>query len=263
MSRGAAGTTDLTVAGSTLFVRAKADAANDESDPDVLALAVRNGNTIYMWEGTRIEDTQTVQIGSTPPPDGSVTYEKLADSATEFHNRFFRDYVDPNNSGVTNDTVFRNTLLATWSYTKATGVVAYTGLNPGDLDTVKALFDAGVPLQLVRFSVEHNSSTDGHTFEEILAVDDIALTVTISPGFETANAGGGVSLWDGAIVRGNTVLTNDNLVSFTYDRNGSNPGRIMYNTGLDFSQQQVVQGMVFVDNAGNKWPILARDRRGS
>jgi hypothetical protein len=244
-------------------VQSKASAANSNKQPHRILFAVRKGTVIQLWDGTRIENGQTVQIGATPPPDGSVTYVKLASDATAFHNKFFRDYISvEDNDGWDNDVLFRNTALQTMAYTTGTGVLQFSGAV--DLAAAETAFAAGIPLVVILRNVDFAPGSVGqraYTREAIVAISDASDTITIDKGLDITP--GVANIWNGAVARGNMAVTNDDLVSFTYDPQGTNPGRITYASGLDFSQQQVRVGYIFVDNSGVKYRIRALDTSGN
>jgi hypothetical protein len=252
-----------TSAGATavaVLTKLKALAADLIRDQHALLLAVRKDSVIYLWDGTRIEHGQSVKLGSTPPPDGSVTYVKLAADAVEYHNEFFRDYVviDPENNNLfTNDVIFRNTGLTVIAYNAATGEIQY---NVGD-----DLSDVRVGDKVMLINNANASSPGCLTFEEIFAASDVTKRVTIAKGLTVVI--GLITVWNGAIFRGNKVFTNDGLLNYTYDTlidpMVANPGRITFAANTGFSQYQVLPGYVFVDDNGNKWKILQRDITGN
>ena len=240
-----------TVAGS-VAVRAKASATADRFAKNRIFLAVRNQNVIYLFDGTRIEDGQTVTIGSTPPPDGSVTYEKLGADALEFHKLFFRDYValDDESTDWPNEVVLRNTGLLTMTYTASTGVIQYSGSV--DLSSV-------VPGDLIVLINNFEHVTNAWNREEILSVNDGANQVTIRKGLSSLVTGA-ANVWNGAIVRGAKMLDNYTLSTMSYD---SSTGRVTFTPSLGFSQYQVLAGYVFVDSEGKRHPIIDRDTTGT
>lgn len=243
--RNASGTSTVTLSTIT-----KALTSNLRGETDIIFFAIRSGDNIYLWDGTRIESGQTVKIGSTPPPDGSVTYPKLAASALTFHNKFFRDYVIPElNTGVDNSFPFINTGTVAYTYTIGTGVIQ---------------FASNVDLSLVRAgdvfifrNTNYGFGGAAYTREEIISVNDTANTVTLSVGLVPTI--GAPSLWNGSIARGNKACLNTNLTSFTYN---PTTGHCAFVPGLGFSQYQVRPGYVFVDNVGRKFRIIDRDTSG-
>jgi hypothetical protein len=256
LARDATGTT---VVGTT--VRAKASAASDRYTKNRVFVALRDQGVIYLWDGTRIEDGQSVQIGSTPPPDGSITYQKFstatggADSDPLLYlNKFLRDYVSEDDTDYwTPDIVVRNTGLATIAYTSATGVIQYTGTI--DLTPAETLFNAGVPLYVILRNL-HQSSSTANSREAVLGINATAKTVTIAKGLGVLVLGG-ANIWNGAIGQNGMVVSNAGLTSFTYDPDGTNPGRVTYSAGMGFASPQVQPGFLFVDSSGNKFPITS------
>lgn len=259
----------------TCSVRNKASAASDVFTKNRVFIAVRYGDVLYMYDGTRIEDGQNIKIGSTPPPDGSVTYQKYTTASPlsdadplGYLNQVFRDHAsvieNTDEFGWKNDTLFRNTDNATFTYTAATGVIQFSGLSASALVVAEAAHDAGIPLTIMLINTEWQPGTAGkgaYTREAVLDVDDATDTVTIAKGLDVT-AGSG-SRWNGAIVRGNMVVSNDNLVSFTYTAQGTNRGRITFASNMLFTSYQVVPGYVFVDSSGNKFMILDMDTSGN
>lgn len=223
-------------------------------------LALRKDNVVYFWDGTRVEDGQTVKIGSTPPPDESVTHSKLATSAIAIWNSDpLMNYVTPvapNGNGWDDDVIVRNTGLLTFTYTAASGIIQYSGAI--DLSSVRV----GDTL-LLRNQVYNppTASQGAYPREEILAVNDVGNSVTIAAGLDPNI--GAANIWNGAIVRGNKVVSNDGLVTYSYDPNGTNPGRVTYASGLDFSAQQVKVGYVWKDSSGQKFRIIDLDSSGN
>jgi len=239
------------VSAATTSVVSKASAATNAWKQDLVFVAVRYGDTIYLFDGTRIEDTQTVQIGSTPPPDGSVTHAKLGGSALAFHNEFFRDYISL--EGTTDwpsEAVVLNTDLRTMTYTIGTGVIQYS--DTIDLSNVRAG-------DMVILSNNAEDSTDCWTREEIYDVDNVANQITISSGLNSL-VEGAATVWNGAIVRGDMAVSNYSLSTTAYDRS---TGRVTFTPGLNFSDYQVKDGYVFVDNAGKKHVIRDHDTTGN
>lgn len=254
-------------------VRTKATASNDRFAHDRVFVAIRYGTSIYLFDGTRIEDGQNVKLGSTPPPNGSVTYQKFStalagtptpntDPLLQF-NKFFRDHVVvEDNDGWGPDFLFRNTGLVTFTYTAVTGVIQFA--SAVDLSAAKAAFDAGVPLWLMLRETRFTGGAGLRALnkESIIAIDDAADNVSIRPGLDLTVGAGNV--WNGAIGRGPAIVTNDGLVSFTYIPEGANLGRITWSTGLGFTVSMVTQdGQVFVDSAGQKFLIFDRDATGN
>lgn len=241
-------------------VLTKAATATEDRNPHIVFFAVRAGDVIYLYDGTRIEDGQSVKVGATPPPDGSVTYPKLADSAVAYWDKFMRSYVaPPSGDGWDGDMIFRNTVLATLTYTN--GRLQYN--SPVDLSAVEALFLAGQPMYVVLRNTEHDpgvAGKGGYTFEEILAVTDSTDRIRISAGLDITT--GAANIWNGAIAIGGKVVTNDDLTPFSYDAQGVNPGRVTYTAGLGFGQYQVRPGYIWKDSSGVKYEIVARDTSG-
>ena len=229
----------------------KAGTATNAYQQDRVFVAIRYGDVIYLFDGTRIEDSQTVQVGTTPPPDGSVTYDKLAPSAVAFHNQFFRDYVSLDSSvDWENAVIVRNTDLRTMTYTTATGVIQYSGAI--DLSSVRVG-------DMVVLAHSHESVTDCWTREEIYEVDDLNNRITISTGLGSLVTGS-ASIWNGAIVRGDMVADNYSLSTLSYDKTN---GRITFTPGINFKAYQVSVGYVFVDTNGKKYLIQDRDISGN
>jgi hypothetical protein len=267
LARDATGTT---VVGTT--VRAKASAATDRYTKNRVFVALRDQGVIYLFDGTRIEDGQTVQIGSTPPPNGSITYQKYSTAtggnadadALLFLNKFFRDYVMEDETDYwTPDIIERNTSLATITYATSTGIITYTGTM--DLSEAETLFNAGVPLYIILRNMDIIANPV-HNLEPILGVNDSAGTVTIAKGMGALGLGA-AHIWNGAIGKNGMVVTNDDLDQFEYDPDGVNPGRISgpgaTNLRWKFSQEQVFDGCVFVDSSGKEYPIIDRDVSGN
>ena len=237
----------------TATVRTKANATQDRFYRNRVFVAVRDQGVIYLFDGTRIETSQTVKLGATPPPDSSVTWIKLADSALAFHNKFFRDYVSPeDNVGWENDIVFRNVYLRTMTYTIGTGIVQYSA----DVD----LSNVRVGDVLIFRNTDATSFGTALTREPISEVNDSANYVRIAKGLSPVI--GAAHIWNGAIARGSKAVTNDDLTVFTYTPGGGTPGRITWSTPLGFSQYQVGVGHLFVDSSGNKFRINDRDPSG-
>jgi hypothetical protein len=227
-------------------VRNKTSANSDAFYKNRFLIAVRNVNSIYLYDGTRIEDGQTVKLGQT------------SSQTLDVYNNFYRDYVIvEDNVGFDNQVVVQpNTLFV---YTPADG---------------KCTFTSSVDLSLVRVGdfvilkeTDYDPSTanqKAYTFEEILDVSDGSDTITIAKGLDFTE--GVAHIWNAAICRGNKVCSNYNRVTFSYDHDGSDttfPGRITYSTGLGFSQYQVRVGYIFIDSAGNKHQIIERDTSGN
>lgn len=243
----------------TASVQSKSSSGSNIYAKHRVFVAVRDQGVIYLFDGTRLESGATVKLGQTPPPDGSVTYAKLAGTALEFHNKFFRDYVildADDNSLWGDDIIVRNVNLLTFTYTPSTGVIQYNGnidlsaVRPGDFIILRETDWAhGI------------SGRMAYTFEEILDVNNTGNNVTIARGLSLTV--GSANIWNGAIGRGNKVFTNDGLVSFTYSSGSTTPGRITFSTGLGFSQYMVRPGYLFVDSAGQKHVIVARDTSGA
>lgn len=221
---------------------------------------------VYLWDGSRIEDGQTIKIGATPPPDGSVTYNSFSTSTPgadtdplAFHNKFFRDYVSVDNSDWGNQVYFKNSGLSSISYTASTGVIQFSG-SP-DLSDSETAFNAGIPLIVILRNIDFSpgSVNGAYTREEILDIDASSYTVTVAKGLGISSLGA-ANLWNGAIVSGNVAMTNESLTAWTYDPDGSNPGRISWGgSNMQFSEYQVRPGYYFVDNAGVKYKILRTD----
>lgn len=253
IDRGATGTTAATV-----YVRAKASASSDRFYKDRCFIAVRYGDNIYLFDGTRIEDGQTVKIGSTPPPDGSVTYPKLASSALAFHNKFFRNYVTPEDNVGWNDTVtFFNSSGVTFTYTSSTGMIQYASsvdlseVSPGD--------------RIILRETDFDPTSSGSralTWEEIVSIDDLNNRVYIAKGLDPTV--GSSNKWNGTIFHGNKVMKNDNgsgsPVSFSYDASN---GRVTYSSAMGFNATMIRPGFLFVDSAGEKYVIQAVDSSGN
>ena len=242
LSRGATGDTNRTP-----YVRAKASAASDERDPDVVLLALRRDNVIYLMDGTRIEDQQAVTVGATPPPDGSVTYSKLATDAVAFHNKVFRDYVSvENNDGWDSDLVFLNTGIDSVTYTSSTGRLRYASVN--DLTDAKAAFDAGVPLSFMW--------NDGSR-HEILRIDssttqDVYVQKGLSfSAFQSTR-------YDGAIAAGPACLKASSTVTYTYS---PTTGRVTFGAGQTFRSGHLPLGSVLIDpnDTTKRYKIFAID----
>ena len=255
---------DREAAGAVVVVpnlRTKADAALDRFYAHRVHFATRYGDVVYLYDGTRIEAGQSVALGSTPPPDGSVTYTKLADETTAFHTEVFRDYVSP--SDWENDVIWRNTLPSAITYDDATGNLTYTDVSV-DLTVVETAFNAGLPLTVILKNVAYPATT-AYNRERIHAVDVANRRVQLFPGLDPigALALGAGSLWNGAVVVGNAACTNDSLLGFTYTPTGVNPGRVTYDgVGLAFNDTQVVPGYLFNDNSGKQYVIEAVDAVG-
>lgn len=254
INRDASGTSVVTVA-----VRDKANATLDMYFKNRVFLAIRYGTTVYLWDGTRIETGQRVKIGQTPPPVGSVTWDAFAADALEFHHRFYRNFVDSEQS----DTDFENAFLlqnaGTFSYTDATGVVQYA--SSVDLSTVRP----GDVILLINVDYDPTSGSNrAFNREPIISVDDANNRVTISAGLGSFTIGS-ASRWNGSIARGNKVTYNNpsSPIGFTYAPAGTNPGRVTFGGNFSFSQYQVRRGYVFVDSAGQKFPILSFDTSGN
>lgn len=232
-------------------VRAKASATTDKYARDRIFVALRDQGVIYLWDGTRIEEGQSVTIGSTPPPEGSVTYSKLADDALAFHNNFYRDYVSLDGDvDWPREVVVRNTDLRTMTYTVATGVIQYSGAI--DLSGV----NVGDMVLLVN---NNDSGTNAWVREEIYAVDDSSNELTISPGLGSLVTGA-ATIWNGAVVRGDVIVDNYSLSTLSYDETN---GRVAFVPGLDFSQHQVQPGYLFIDTNGKEYLIQDRDTSGN
>lgn len=256
-----------------LSVLHKAAAATVARDPNVINFAVRYGTCVYLWDGTRIEDGQTLVIGTTPPPDSSVTYIKLSDHVVPdstltlstnplLHlQKFFRDYVVvEDNVGWNNTTVFTNVPLANITYTAATGAVTYAGAVV-DLSAAAVLINAGVPLTLILRNVNWLVGGVGaYTREAISSIDVLNQKVFIDTDLAFPAGLGAAALWNGAIVRGAIACSNEPISPMTYD---ILTGRVTYTTPLGFSQYQVRAGYVFVDCSGNKYKIVSRDISGA
>jgi hypothetical protein len=238
-------------------VRAKSGATNDRFYKDRVNVAIRYNDVVYLWDGTRIEDGQVLKLGQTPPPLGSVSYDRLADSALAFHNKVFRDYVEQENNDLwENKIVFHNSGSVTFTYTTATGVIQYASsvnlseVKPGDFLMVRdANYDP---------SDSYNRS---YSFEEILEVNDGSNWVRIAPGLNVPVSVG--HPWNGSIGRGNKVFTNKALYSYTYIHYGVNYGRVTFAADTGFGPYQVRPGYVFVDAAGQKFQIIERDTSGN
>ncbi len=259
----------VVVAGTT--VRAKASAVSDRFEKDRVNIAIRFGDAIYMYDGTRIEDGQTVQLGATPPSDGSVTYQKLASAITgtgintdplAFMNKFLRDYIAPiDNTGWNDEFVFTNAGEVSFTYTAATGVVLYSGLTAGTLDAAEALINAGVPLWIMFRNTAYAGGAGALHKEEVISINSAASTVTVRRGLTVTV--GSAGNWNGSIGRGAITVDNAILATLSYDADGTNPGRVTFSTGLDFSSNQVRSGYVFRDSAGNKFRIVDADGSGN
>jgi len=225
------------------FVRSKASANSDAFYKNRFFIAVRNVDAVYLYDGTRIEDGQTVKLGQT------------SSQTLDVYNNFYRDYiVVDDNVGFTNQVVaMPNTLFV---YTPADGKCTFT--SSVNLANVQA----GDFIILKETDYLPGAANRGaYTFEEILAVNDTANTVTIAKGLYFTE--GVAHVWNAAICRGNKVCDNYLRTDFSYDANGTNPGRITYATGLGFSQYQVKPGYIFIDSAGNKHLIIERDPSGN
>jgi hypothetical protein len=186
-----------------------------------------------------------------------VVHESLSAEVLQHLQEVLRPHVAPGDgSGWTNDIVFRNTDLRTLSYNSSTGEITYSdtvdlsGVQVGDVLILRN--QEWVPGTAVK---------GGLTREPIVAVDDANDKVTIAKGLDLNL--GAANIWNGAIARGNKVLTNDDLVTFSYDADGTNPGRVTYSSNMNFSQLQVQVGYVFVDSSGNEYRIIDRDTSGN
>lgn len=238
-------------------VRAKADAANDRFYKDRVNVAIRFNDVVYLWDGTRVEDGQILKLGQTPPPVGSVSYDRLADSALAFHNKVFRDYVEQENNDLWNNgVVFYNSGSVTFTYTTGTGIIQYAStvdlsdVLPGDFIILRGVdYDPG------------DTSHRAYTLEEIVEVNDGANQVRIAIGLAFSVAAG--HPWNGSICRGNKVFTNKALIGYTYTPQGVNYGRVTFNSDTGFGPYQVRPGYVFVDAAGQKFQIIERDTLGN
>lgn len=239
----------------------KATATVDRFRNNRVFLAVRDQGVIYLFNGTRIENTQTVKVGSTPPPDNSVSYIKLSADAVQFHNEYFRDYVSVNHETNANRSslvvtppypVWPNGFVQhnpggvlTFTYTTATGVIQYSG--PIDLSQV-------VPGDLLVLASNSIDDTSTWNREEILSVDDLNNRVTIRSGLLLTV--GAASVWNGSICRGAVMCDNVTSSTTSYD---PATGRVTFTPALGFTQYMVQPGYVFVDRDGKRFAIKSRD----
>jgi hypothetical protein len=227
----------------SVVVRNKALANNDAFYKNRFFIALRDGDVVYLYDGTRVEDGQTIRLGQT------------ASQTIDVYNNFYRDYVVvDDNVGFDNQVVVMLDGIITYSYATSTGVVQYS-------DTVD-LSNVQIGDFIILRDVNYNPGTTGaYTFEEILDFDNVSDTVTIAKGLDFSFVS--AHRWNGAVCRGNKVCSNYNQVTFSYDADGTNPGRITYSAGLGFSSNQVRVGYIFIDSAGEKHLIIDRDATGN
>jgi hypothetical protein len=171
----------------------------------------------------------------------------MTDGAWEFVNNFAGDYFTESPTEVfENSAPFINTGLVSVTVTEATGVVQYG--SAVDLSNVQV-----GDVLLVRLSP---ATQDVYNRFRIEAVDDGGDNVTIMTGsglgstFTITTAAG--SKWDWAIVRGNTVLLNDDLRSLAFNRSTA-----VVSYGGAIGLEQVRPGHLFVDGAGDEYVITA------
>jgi hypothetical protein len=238
----------------TININGRAGEAFKQND---FVLAFRKDNVVYLWDGTRVESGQTVKLGATPPPDGSVSHVKLADEVIEFHNAFFRNFVSEEGSDEWENKILLETPGA-FTYTAATGIVQY----PASTD----LSEVRVGDVVLFINTDYDPTSAGQrafTREPIVAVNNGADNVTIAVGLDPTI--GSTSRWNGAIARGNKVTQNNvsTPITYTYAPAGANPGRVSFSGNFSFTQYQVRPGYVFIDTSGQRWTIIARDTSGS
>ena len=149
---------------------------------------------------------------------------------------FGNDYCEPSPLyDFPNDVIFTNAALATLTYTATNGKVQYgsavdlSGVKPG-----YTLLDSSGNRWRIEVVDDPN--------------DCLYITRGVSGLFNTTV----ISKWSGAVVRGNVVVKNDALVSYSYT---ASTGVIQYAATVDLSAVKV--GYLFVDGSGNRFQISA------
>ena len=167
---------------------------------DVLILAVRIGDRIYLCDGASIQDGQAVSFGTTPPPLGSVVYESLATSAKEAWTTGLGDWIGEGSTISENpQVIFVNLALVGYVYTAASGRVQFAG--PVDFSGVEVddvFIDGAGKRHRIR------TVNDGGDWLDVARNSDLTV------GFATK--------WQGAIVRGELHWVNSLVTVFTAAR---------------------------------------------
>ncbi len=229
MFRGATGAVNIAPA---VKAAADLDELRNETNGDTLIIARRFNETLYFFGGTLLEDGQTLGLGTNPPPDNSVTRDKMTDSAWEYVNLFADDFFeDSPTQDFPNVLAFRNSGTASFTYTIGTGVIQYG--SSVDLSSVLA--------------GDTFLTNDGDRFR-VLSVDDGSNNLTLDTGLVVSTTATGD--FDGAVVRGNIVLRNSGLSTFAYS---DSTGVIQYGSTVDLSHVSV--GYLFRDSGDNLFEI--------
>ncbi|MCG8432489.1 MAG: hypothetical protein MJA83_00485 [Gammaproteobacteria bacterium] len=207
---------------------------------DPLVVAARIGDRVFFRDGTVVLDGQSIELGTSPPPDNSVTRAKMTDSAWEYVNTFARDYFDTSPvQDFSNSMPFINSGSASLTYTSATGVMQYgAAVDLSNVQRGDAFLDS-----------------NGERWP-ILAVDDGSDNITLPAGLTVGTTVTGV--FDGAIARGNAAFRNTGLVAVTYTET---TGVIQYASPVDLDH--ISPGYLFVDGGGTKYLITAVNDAGN
>jgi len=165
---------------------------------DTFVVARRVGTDVFFFDGTRLEAGQSSKLGQTPPPDGSVTWEKLATSAKEYETESLLDYSRGGEVDEDPQVAFRNAALV--------GFLAPVG---GMIQYIAAVDLSGVERE--------DSFVDGvGVRHRVVGVNDALDRIYVHPGANVTV--GVVSQWHGSVMRGPCHFRNQGLGAFTWTR---------------------------------------------
>jgi len=175
---------------------------------NTVIVALRFGTSVYLCDGTVLETGQTVKLGQTPPPDGSVTYEKLADSAKAYSVDALGDYAaDPVAVVETEQAQFRNETMVGFNWA---GMPGAGGDVIGTVQFVGAVDLSGV--------MADSSFIDAAGVRHrVMGVDDALNRVYLQRRANVTTVPV-LSQWHGAVVSGPLHFSNTGLTAFTHTR---------------------------------------------
>lgn len=192
-----------------------------------------------IWSTDAAENVVNHLTANVTAVDNSITqsnviaYDELISVPSQFISSSLSNFFEPSAVDYENSVILTNDSLVSLSYTATTGWVAYGA--PVDLSSVRA-GDTFLDAAGLRTRIEEVDDAGNRA----RVAKDIIVSTTVT------------GIYDGAIIRGNSVFDNTGLVSYTYNET---TGVVQYALAVDLSH--VKQGYLFVDSNGEEFHILS------